>query len=108
MGITVTLKCKNCGYSSDLPMGWGRSGGRILLPALDKKANEVLAVDANGAMDSSNIVLYTDLTLNSKPFFRQMPGDIEWAGYRLPKEFNFCPKCKKYKLSFRDTGPLWD
>lgn len=109
MGITVTCRCRNCGYSAEVRMGWGLSGGRNLLPALNNTLNEVMAVDFNGILpDNSDIIPYTDLTLNKKPFFRNMPKDIEWGDYCLPMEYNFCPKCKKYKLSFQDTGPLWD
>jgi len=90
-------------------MGCGLSDKRNLLPALDKIVNEVVAIDANVILpDNSNVILYTELTLNKKPFFRKMPKDIEWGGYFLPTEFNFCPKCKKYSLSFHDSGPFWD
>ena len=109
MGISVQFRCKKCGYTGDLRVGGGLNVKSYLMPALDDKTNEIVSLDINSIhANDPNFIPYTDLRLNRKPFFRTMPANMGTAGHYLPADYNFCPKCKKYKGSFIEYGPLWD
>jgi hypothetical protein len=109
MGIVVNYKCGNCNYSKGLWVGCGLRDKRTWIPALDKTLKEIVPVNVSEPIpDEENIVLYSDLTLNGKPFFRLTPSGIEWGRHILLRRYNYCPKCGKYKLSCEEDGLLWD
>jgi len=80
-----------------------------LRPALDKKNKKLVAIDVNAPLpNKQDYVLYSDRTLNRKPFFIFIRSIIDGGKkYPLFSKYNFCPKCEKYELSCEESG-CWD
>jgi hypothetical protein len=109
MGMGVLYKCTKCKYSKSLFIGWGLACKGNLVPALVKSEKEVFGVDVDEPIiDKENIILYSNLALNKKPFYKFFLGYLEWGPIMLPRKYNLCPKCGKHTLSCKDSGMLWD
>ncbi len=106
MGLVVKYTCGCCNYSTSLMVGCGlRTLKENWMPALNIHTKEVVSVNTNNpSHEEKDFILYSDLTLNKKPFFRLTPADISWGSDRLPTKYNYCPKCCRYEMSCKEDG----
>ncbi len=121
MGQILECKCDNCNYSKkDIFLGSGMLPGIFYFPALDLHSKKVTHIEIN---DFVEVVERRNLTITSAnvnklegdgkiPYFvkgmfkkgliKDIP--ISYRPLYLQRKNNYCPKCGKYRMSFKEIG----
>jgi predicted RNA-binding Zn-ribbon protein involved in translation (DUF1610 family) len=119
MGSAMTAQCK-CGYKRSVMIGGGVSNfmTTCLFPVLCTACNQLVQSNLLAERPvcpecgSDAIVPYDDRSLiktagSNQGASRKNPGEPNRQAI-LKNGHYYCPGCKKYTLTFRDSGLLWD
>ncbi len=121
MGRILECKCENCNYSKkEIFLGSGMIQGISYFPAFDSHNNIVTEIDTGDLVeivDKMNLVIKSAEVnklrdLGKVPYFVKgmfkkglsTGGPISTSPLYLQRKKNYCPKCGKYKLSFKEVG----
>lgn len=121
MGQILDCKCDNCNYSKkEILLGYGMIPGSSYFPALDFKKKTIIQIDINDlveVVERRNLIIISAKVNRLKgdgkiPYFvrgmfkkKLLKDDsISTAPLYLQRKNNYCPKCGKYRLTFREVG----
>ncbi len=104
MGILIQASCSSCNFNKSFAFGCGMNHfiPYCAYPAIEISTGEFVVENIKGfdILNEDNL-FYNQVEMNS--------GEAEcrvhkWDDQKLKEEFNKCPKCKQYTLSFLNVG----
>lgn len=103
MGHTAKVICHNCGYTTK-DVAFGSSRARHLIdgwrPAVDFDTNEIVVLNYNEKIKTVRYLFFFKKTVREKGnyVFYCEPGMSKMDNDSF---YNFCPKCKEFKVEFK-------
>ena len=121
MGQILECKCDNCNYTKkEILLGSGMIPGSSYFPALDFQKKTIIEIDINDlveVVERRNIDIISARVKELKgdgkvPYFvkgmfkKKLIKDIpiSTAPLYLQRKNNYCPKCGRYKMTFKEVG----
>lgn len=103
MGTIIKAEC-HCGFkTNELYLGAGMQNFMDIsnIPALKKNASNIKMLNYKEKKKYPDHLFYNDPELTG---LSNSSVSIEWDGIAIFEQYNFCPQCKKYSLSFIPIG----